>query len=448
MDSTTYFLRILSNELDSKIFYDSFTRKCYDTDMGKSIKCEPIAVAVPKNSEEVSVLIKLCSDYGVPITIRGGGTTIGGETVSRNSILLDTKSLNSLINIDFDKKTAYVESGMTWIELYDFLKRYNLTFKVAPSSGTSTVGGTVSLGGVDNHSYLYGTSTDQVEEVEVVMPNGEIKICNSKKNAEIFRSILYGNGMIGIITKVKIRIMQSTGETREMWYFYNTRKTAFEDYFKLVEGGTGRGAMYFEMLNQPVLLIEDNENICRLKGKLRKTVVDDNFYTNQARGIYEREIKMQFFPFSLRYAPAALNFIDIVYPDKSYVTTLFEYSDKLWSKFKNMSNLRLALGSKVMEDSRTRPFCPIPSHIQRGDMAFGSYFGSVQLSKNYTSYQHEFNEKMIERAVECGCMLYKYCGHVKHFAERMFGAERWAQLIEIKQKYDPENILNRGVLFE
>jgi len=57
---------------------------------------------------------------------------------------------------------------------------------VAPSSATCTIGGTISVGGLDNHSYIYGTSADQVEEVEVVLPDGEIRVCNSQRNQEIF----------------------------------------------------------------------------------------------------------------------------------------------------------------------------------------------------------------------------------------------------------------------
>ena len=360
------------------------------------------------------------------------------------------------LDIDIHGKLAYIESGMTWIELYDILKRYDLTFDVAPSSATCTVGGTISVGGFDNHSFIKGSSADQIEEIEVVLPDGKIVVCNSKKNNIIFSNILYGHGQIGIITKIKMKISNHHGKSYESWFAYPDRKSAMEDYFKFCETGFGDGVIYNEILNQPIVRVEKFEehvDVNKIKGKLLTTFIDENYYINHARNVYASRVRIRSFPFLLRYSPISSIFIDIVYPDKNYMYEMFEYSDNIWKNvkkqgLKTLSKQILILAHRVTEDSKTRPFSPFPSEIKKGDLIFGTYFGAELLSKDYLKYHQTFNHEMIKKTIEMGGMLYKYGGYVRQFAEKMFPEERWAYLLNIKEKYDPNNILNRGVLFE
>lgn len=456
MNSITQFLITLSKVLGSKIQSDAFTGSCYESDIGKSITGKPIAVLFPENSEDVSAILRTANDYHIPVTVRGGGTTVGGESVARDSVILDTKKLNKCLDIDVQGKLAFVESGMTWIELYDILKQHNLTFDVAPSSATCTIGGAISVGGFDNHSFSKGSSADQIEEIEVVLPDGRIMVCNSKKNNIIFSNILYGHGQIGIITKVKMRIANHHGKSYESWFAYPDRKSAMEDYFKFCENGLGDGVIYNELLNQPVVRIEKYEepvDVNKVKGKLLTTFIDENYYINHAKNVYASRVRIRSFPFLLRYSPVSSVFIDIVYPDKKNMYEMFDYSDKIWKNVKKqglkiLSKQILILAHRVTNDSSTRPFSPFPSEINKGDLIYGTYFGAELLSRDYLKYHQVFNHEMINKTIEMGGMLYKYGGYVRQFAERMFPEERWGNMVNIKKEYDPNNILNRGVLFE
>ncbi|NJD77868.1 MAG: FAD-binding oxidoreductase [Candidatus Methanoperedens sp.] len=456
MSAPSQFLQVLSRELGSKVQSDAFTTYCYESDIGKSIRGAPIAVVFPETADDISVILKIANDYGIPVTVRGGGTTVGGETVARSSIIIDTKKLCRFISIDASGKSVYVEAGMTWIELYDILRKYHHTFKVAPSSVSCTIGGTISVGGFDPHSYIHGTCADQVEELEVVLPDGSIKTCNSKNNSEIFRNILYGNGMIGIITKVKMGIKDRHVTSYDSWFAYTSRKSALSDYFSACENGVSDGIMYLEVFNQPIVRIEQFEepvDMGKIKGEHITTFTSDNFYVSHSRYMYAHRIRIRFFPFLWKYSPVSLNFIDTLYPEKNSIFEMFDYSDKLRSRVKSkgvkmMGNLKMCLALRVKEDSQTRPFSPIPSDTKKGDLIFGSYFGTELLSKNYNDYHRIFNHEMIPKVIEQGGTLYKYCGHVRPFAEKMFSGERWSYLQSIKKKYDSNNILNRGVLFE
>lgn len=453
--NSTDFLNTLSHDLGSKVRYDVLTSFCYESDVGKSVKSIPIAVLFPENSNDVSKILKIANEFNIPVTIRGGGTTIGGETVAKDSIIIDTKKMNKCFKVDKKEKIIDIGSGNTWIELYDTLNKHDLIFKVAPSSATCTIGGTVSIGGFDNHSYIHGTSTDQVEEAEVVLPNGDIVNCSQENNKEIFNHILYGNGMIGVITRIKMKVMAKYEKSYDSLFAYSNRNDALNDYFKLCEKQICDGIMFIEVFNQPIIRIENFDtpiDKSKLKGKWIKTIENQDFYINACKFMYTQRMRFRSFPFWFRYTPISLNFIDVIYPDKNYIFDMFNYSDELWKDVKKDSkfvgNLKLVLGLRVKEDSKTRPFSPIPSSIKKNDLIFGTYFGAEIATRNYDNYHQNFNCKMIKKAVDMDGMLYKYCGHVKQYARFLFKEERWNHLIEIKRKYDPNNILNRGVLFE
>lgn len=453
--NSTAFLDKLHEKLGSKIKQDFFTAYCYKSDIGKTIKNSPIAIAFPENSEDVSTILKTANDFNIPVTILGGGTTIGGETVAKNSIIIDTKKMNKCFYIDNNEKAAVIGSGITWLDLYDILRRHGLTFKVAPSSASCTIGGTASVGGFDNHSYIHGTSADQIEEIELVSPIGDIITCNPEKDNEVFSNILYGNGMIGIITKIKMKIIDKYKKSYDSWFVYSNRKDALNDYFNLCENQVGNGIMYLETFGQHIVRIENYEEPVdknKIKGKCINISDNTDFYINACRFMYAQRIRLHSFPFLIRYKPISINFIDIVYPDKDYIYETFNYSDKLWKNAKKdihvLGNLKLCLALRVKEDSKTRPFSPIPSSVKKGDLIFGSYFGAEIATDDYSNYQEQFTFEMINKAIDIGGMLYKYGGHVKQFAPKLFSEERWKNLMEIKKKYDPNNILNRGVLFE
>jgi len=151
----------------------------------------------------------------------------------------------------------------------------------------------------------------------------------------------------------------------------------------------------FEIINQPILRVEHDGDLKGLRGKNVSTMNYKHFFIDQAQKVYGRRIRMQSFPFMLRHSPVSMNYIDIVYPQRDYAFTYLENSDKIWKNVKTMSNQTICLGSKIVEDSRSRPFSPIPPEFKKGDIIYGSYFGSGLLSKNFPSYQHDFNDTMI-----------------------------------------------------
>ncbi|PNX52671.1 MAG: hypothetical protein BV458_08400 [Thermoplasmata archaeon M9B2D] len=196
------------------------------------------AVAQPTTTEVVSNLLKYCKQHNLPIVPRGHGTSgYGGALPARGGVVVEMTRLNEVHHIDKSNMTVEVGSGIIWGKLIEELEDEGLTVAAYPSSApSSTVGGWVAAGGSGIGSTKYGGIAEQVVDLEVVLPDGEV-IRTKDTSEEHFKIETKGhffrgddsfftdlsdnavydtdstqlfvgsNGALGIITKVVLKII-------------------------------------------------------------------------------------------------------------------------------------------------------------------------------------------------------------------------------------------------
>jgi len=196
------------------------------------------AVAQPTTTEVVSNLLKYCREYNIPIIPRGHGTSgYGGALPTRGGLVVEMTRMNEILNIDKENMTIEVGSGIIWGKLIEDLEDEGVTVAAYPSSApSSTVGGWVAAGGSGIGSTKYGGIAEQVVDLEVVLPDGEVirtkdtseeqfMVDLQKKrygggdtfygdmsddisyNPDSTQLFLDSNGTLGIITKVVLKII-------------------------------------------------------------------------------------------------------------------------------------------------------------------------------------------------------------------------------------------------
>ena len=178
-------------------------RTFFSTDLSRR---GPTAAAVvrPDDAAQVAAAVKLCTARGVPVIPRGGGFSYtGGYVPDRaDSVIVDLRGLDRIIEINADDMYVVVETGCTWQRLYEALKAKGLrTPYFGPMSGYhATVGGALSQGSFFLGSSQYGPVAESVLAVEVALADGTLLRTGSWGGGDaaspFFRS--YGPDLTGL----------------------------------------------------------------------------------------------------------------------------------------------------------------------------------------------------------------------------------------------------------
>lgn len=160
-------------------------RQFFSTDMFTSGVTAELVVA-PATTSEVAAVVGLCTANGRAVIPRGAGFsyTSGYIPVCAETVIVDLRRLNAIVEINAEDRYIIVECGCTWSAVYDALKAKGLrTPYFGPMSGfRSTVGGALSQGSFFLGSTQYGATADSVLGLEVVLADGSVVVTGSSSS--------------------------------------------------------------------------------------------------------------------------------------------------------------------------------------------------------------------------------------------------------------------------
>jgi FAD/FMN-containing dehydrogenase/Fe-S oxidoreductase len=134
----------------------------------------PAAVAFPRGAEEIAEILRTCRDHGVPLTMRGAGTSIAGNAVGPGVVLDASRYLTRIIAVDPDARTATVEPGVVLDDLQEAAGRHSLRFGPDPSTHSRcTIGGMIGNNACGSRALGYGRTADNVLALTVLTGDGE-----------------------------------------------------------------------------------------------------------------------------------------------------------------------------------------------------------------------------------------------------------------------------------
>ncbi|GAA2247781.1 FAD-binding and (Fe-S)-binding domain-containing protein [Streptomyces atrovirens] len=134
----------------------------------------PLGVVAPRDADDVAAALSVCRTYGVPVVPRGGGTSIAGQATGTGVVLDFTRHMNRLLSLDPEARTAVVQPGLVLDRLQEAAAPHGLRFGPDPSTHSRcTLGGMIGNNSCGSHSVAWGTTADSVRELAVVTPRGE-----------------------------------------------------------------------------------------------------------------------------------------------------------------------------------------------------------------------------------------------------------------------------------
>ena len=167
----------------------------------------------PASADEVAEVLRIASEYRIPVIPRGGGSgTQGGTFALYGGIAMDLRRLNKVLKIDEVSMVVTAEAGITGPELEKVLNASGLTMPHYPGSFHfgATLGGCLAARGSGVVSTKYGKVEDLVLQIEFAVPPGKLietmKVPSHAAGPGIIQTVVGSEGTLGIITKATMRI--------------------------------------------------------------------------------------------------------------------------------------------------------------------------------------------------------------------------------------------------
>ncbi|MCL8016372.1 FAD-binding and (Fe-S)-binding domain-containing protein [Streptomyces sp. AS02] len=134
----------------------------------------PLGVVAPHDADDVAAVLEVCRDHMVPVVARGGGTSIAGQATGAGVVLDFTRHMNRIVSLDPETRTAVVQPGLVLDRLQDAAAPHGLRFGPDPSTHSRcTLGGMIGNNSCGSHSVAWGTTADSVRELDVITARGQ-----------------------------------------------------------------------------------------------------------------------------------------------------------------------------------------------------------------------------------------------------------------------------------
>ncbi|WP_284178286.1 FAD-linked oxidase C-terminal domain-containing protein [Rhabdaerophilum sp. SD176] len=234
-------------------------RRAYETDAFTAYRRVPMAVALPRNTAEVSAVLAYCHEQGVPVVPRGAGTSLaGGAIPQEDAVVIGVSKMNRILEIDYANRFARVEAGVTNLAITNTVSAEGFFYAPDPSSQLAcTIGGNIGMNSGGAHCLKYGVTTNNILGVTLVLVDGTVvEIGGPAMDApgyDLLGLVCGSEGQLGIITEATVRILRMAEGARPVLFGFPTSEQAGEAVAAIIAAGIVPVAM--EFMDKPAIEI-------------------------------------------------------------------------------------------------------------------------------------------------------------------------------------------------
>lgn len=174
----------------------------------------PDAVIYPENTQQISEIMKVLSEYRIPLISRGSGTNLCGGTVPvHGGVVMVMHRMNRILEVDQENLTATVQPGLNTKEFSSYVEELGLFYPPDPSSmSISTIGGNIAACSGGLRGLKYGTTKDYVIGLEAVLANGSIihtggKLMKDVAGYDLTKLLVGSEGTLAVITEATLKLI-------------------------------------------------------------------------------------------------------------------------------------------------------------------------------------------------------------------------------------------------
>ncbi len=210
----------------------------------------PAIIARPNTTDEVARAIAYGRERSLPIAVRGGGHNVAGNATVDGGLVIDLSPLKG-IQVDREKRVAIADPGLTWGEFDKATGAFGLATTGGIASTTGIAGFTLG-GGIGWLMRRYGLTCDNLLASELVTAEGEAVRASANENADLFWALRGGGGNFGVVTRFEYRLHPVESVIGGLTLYPAERAGAILRFFReLTESAPDQLTMVFAVLTAP-----------------------------------------------------------------------------------------------------------------------------------------------------------------------------------------------------
>lgn len=445
----------LQRLIEGEASCDGEDLRAVSQDFGGIVQKQPKVIVRPQNSTDIAKAVYYAANQGITISSRAAGHSLSGQSLNQDGILLDMRSLNRVHELHAEQLWFKADAGVTWRQIVDASTPHRVIPPVLTNYFDVTLGGTHSAAGLGQSSFRYGSQADNCLGLEVVTGKGELLWCSPNENSELFAHVLCGYGQFGIITQIQHQLKPYRPFTRTYFLCYDNLESFLHDEHLLVSEdrvdgllalfspcimGVTRGRekglkplieWFYRM--QITLEVDSDNDIDE-----EKLFSGLNFY----RHVYTENLTFEQFiqpAIAVPHLPDTANpWIDVLLPEANSK----EYIETVLGLVPEFIDFRMTpIGSFGLVPRNTNmPMFSLPKG--KFIVGFGMY---PTIPKTQVQPVLEQLNLITDLAFNMGGKRYVASWAELDLAQwRLQFGDYWTRVNQLKQKYDPQGILNPG----
>ena len=214
------------------VIHDEAETRAYECDGLAAYRCPPLAVVLPRSTEEVAAVLRLLHGLGVPVVPRGSGTSLaGGAMPTADSVILGVARLNRVLEIDLPNRFVKVQTGVTNLSVTGAVEGDGFFYAPDPSSQLAcAIAGNIAMNSGGAHCLKYGVTTNNLLGVTFVTMQGEVmQIGGPSLDApglDLLGVICGSEGMLGVVTEAWLKVLPKPEGARPILFGFDSSEVA------------------------------------------------------------------------------------------------------------------------------------------------------------------------------------------------------------------------------
>ncbi|MEI2578760.1 glycolate oxidase subunit GlcD [Scytonema sp. PRP1] len=234
----------------------------YECDGLTSYRERPAVVVLPRTTEQVAEVVKICDRHSIPFIARGSGTGLsGGALPVENCVLIVTSLMRQILKVDLENQQVIVQPGVINSWVTQTVSGAGFYYAPDPSSQIiCSIGGNVAENSGGVHCLKYGVTTNHVLGLKLVLPDGSIVDVGGQipemPGYDLTGVFVGSEGTLGIATEITLRILKSAESICVLLADFTSIEAAGASVSDIISAGIIPGGMEI-MDNLSINAVED-----------------------------------------------------------------------------------------------------------------------------------------------------------------------------------------------